>query len=117
MEQSRNIDQIVQRTRDGGAEIVGLLKTGSAFYAPASSAIEMAESFLKDKKKLIPCAAYVDGYYRLNGLYVGVPVIIGKKGVERIVEINFTSEEKEMFDHSVSAVKQLNDIASKFEAQ
>ena len=111
------IDQIVQRTRDGGAEIVGLLKTGSAFYAPASSAIEMAESFLKDKKKLLPCAAYVDGYYNLNGLYVGVPVIIGKKGVERIVEINLTSGEKEMFDHSVSAVEQLNDLASKFEAQ
>ena len=72
---------------------------------------------LKDKKKLLPCAAYVDGYYDLNGLYVGVPVIIGKEGVERIVEINFTSKEKEMFDHSVSAVKQLNDIASKFEAQ
>ena len=93
------------------------LKTGSAFYAPASSAIEMAESFLKDKKKLLPCAAYVDGCYDLNGLYVGVPVIIGKKGVERIVEINLTSGEKEMFDHSVSAVKQLNDLASKFEAQ
>ena len=111
-----NIDKIVQRTRDGGAEIVGLLKTGSAFYAPASSAIEMAESFLKDKKKLVPCAAYVEGYYNLNGLYVGVPVIIGKEGVERIVEIDFTSEEKEMFNHSVSAVKQLNEIASKFEA-
>tara|TARA_B100000965_G_scaffold265245_1_gene224038 strand:+ start:132 stop:1085 length:954 start_codon:yes stop_codon:yes gene_type:complete len=111
------IDKIVQRTRDGGAEIVGLLKTGSAFYAPASSAIEMAESFLKDKKKLVPCAAYVEGYYNLNGLYVGVPVIIGKEGVERIVEIDFTSEEKEMFNHSVSAVKQLNEIASKFEAK
>ena len=110
------IDQIVQRTRDGGAEIVGLLKTGSAFYAPASSAIEMADSYLKDKKKLLPCAAYVDGYYNLNGLYVGVPVIIGKNGVERIVEINFTSDEKDMFDHSVSAVKQLNEVASKFEA-
>ena len=110
------IDQIVQRTRDGGAEIVGLLKTGSAFYAPASSAIEMAESYLKDKKKLLPCAAYVDGHYNLNGLYVGVPVIIGKNGVERIVEISFTSEEKDMFNHSVSAVKQLNEVASKFEA-
>ncbi len=110
------IDQIVQRTRDGGAEIVGLLKTGSAFYAPASSAIEMADSYLKDKKKLLPCAAYVDGYYSLNGLYVGVPVIIGKNGVERIVEISFTSDEKDMFDHSVSAVKQLNEVASKFEA-
>ena len=112
----KKIDQIVQRTRDGGAEIVGLLKTGSAFYAPASSAIEMADSYLKDKKKLLPCAAYVDGYYNLNGLYVGVPVIIGKNGVERIVEINFTSDEKDMFDHSVSAVKQLNEVASKFEA-
>ena len=110
------IDQIVQRTRDGGAEIVGLLKTGSAFYAPASSAIEMADSYLKDKKKLLPCAAYVDGYYNLNGLYVGVPVIIGKNGVQRIVEISFTSEEKDMFNHSVSAVKQLNEVASKFEA-
>ena len=110
------IDQIVQRTRDGGAEIVGLLKTGSAFYAPASSAIEMADSYLKDKKKLLPCAAYVDGHYNLNGLYVGVPVIIGKNGVERIVEITFTSDEKDMFDHSVSAVKQLNEVASKFEA-
>ena len=110
------IDQIVQRTRDGGAEIVGLLKTGSAFYAPASSAIEMADSYLKDKKKLLPCAAYVDGHYNLNGLYVGVPVIIGKNGVERIVEISFTSEEKDMFNHSVSAVNQLNQVASKFEA-
>ena len=110
------IDQIVQRTRDGGAVIVGLLKTGSAFYAPASSAIEMAESYLRDKKKLLPCAAYVDGYYSLDGLYVGVPVIIGRNGVERIVEISFTSDEKGMFNNSVSAVRQLNDVASKFEA-
>ena len=111
------IDQIVQRTRDGGAEIVGLLKTGSAFYAPASAAIEMAESFLKDKKKLLPCAAFVDGYYNLKGIYVGVPVIIGKDGVERIVEIDFELDQKEMFDHSISAVKQLNEVASKFEAE
>ena len=111
------IDQIVQRTRDGGAEIVGLLKTGSAFYAPASAAIEMADSYLKDKKKLLPCAAFVDGYYNLKGIYVGVPVIIGKDGVERIVEIDFEPDEKEMFDHSISAVKQLNEIASKFEAE
>jgi len=111
------IDQIVQRTRDGGAEIVGLLKTGSAFYAPASAAIEMADSYLKDKKKLLPCAAFVDGYYNLKGIYVGVPVIIGKDGVERIVEIDFEIDEKEMFDHSISAVKQLNEIASKFEAE
>ena len=111
------IDQIVQRTRDGGAEIVGLLKTGSAFYAPASAAIEMAETYLKDKKKLLPCAAFVDGYYNLKGIYVGVPVIIGKDGVERIVEIDFEPDEKEMFDHSISAVKQLNEVASKFEAE
>ena len=111
------IDQIVQRTRDGGAEIVGLLKTGSAFYAPASAAIEMADSYLKDKKKLLPCAAFVDAYYNLKGIYVGVPVIIGKDGVERIVEIDFELDEKEMFDHSISAVKQLNEIASKFEAE
>ena len=111
------IDQIVQRTRDGGAEIVGLLKMGSAFYAPASAAIEMAESYLKDKKKLLPCAAFVDGYYNLKGIYVGVPVIIGKDGVERIVEIDFEPDEKEMFDHSISAVKQLNEVASKFEAE
>ena len=111
------IDQIVQRTRDGGAEIVGLLKTGSAFYAPASAAIEMAESYLKDKKKLLPCAAFVDGYYDLKGIYVGVPVIIGKEGVERIVEIDFELDEKEMFDNSISAVKQLNEIALKFEAE
>ena len=109
------IDKIVQRTRDGGAEIVGLLKTGSAFYAPAESAIQMAESFLKDKKKLLPCAAFVDGLYGLDGLYVGVPVIIGKNGVEKIVEINLREDEKIMFDHSVGSVKKLNEIAKKFE--
>ena len=107
---------VVARLMDLDKEIVGLLKAGSAFYAPATSAIEMADSFLKDKKKLLPCAAYVNGYYDLDGLYVGVPVIIGKNGVERIVEITFTSDEKDMFDHSVSAVKQLNEVASKFEA-
>ena len=109
------IERIVQRTRDGGAEIVGLLKTGSAFYAPAESAIQMAEAFLKDKKKLLPCAAYVEKAYGLNGLYVGVPVIIGKNGVERIVEINLTDNEKKMFDHSVESVKKLNELAKKFE--
>ena len=109
------IDQIVQRTRDGGAAIVGLLKPGSAFYAPAESAIQMAESYLKDKKKLIPCAAFVEGEYGLNGIYVGVPVIIGKKGVEKIVEINLTESEKKMFDHSVDSVEKLNQIAQKFE--
>ena len=93
------IEKIVQRTRDGGAEIVGLLKTGSAFYAPASSAIEMAEAYLKDQKRLLPCAAYVDGKYGLEGMYVGVPVIIGKNGVERIIEITLNEEEQNMFNH------------------
>ena len=109
------IEQIVQRTRDGGAEIVGMLKTGSAFYAPAESAVQMAESYLKDKKKLLPCAAYVRKAYGLDGLYVGVPVIIGSKGVERIVEINLTESEKKMFQHSVESVKKLNELAHSFE--
>ncbi len=101
------LDAIVQRTRDGGAEIVGLLKTASAFYAPASSAIAMAESYLRDKKRLLPCAAYLSGQYGVDGLYIGVPVIIGAGGVERIVEIEFNADEKAMFDHSVDAVKKL----------
>ena len=104
------IAEIVQRTRDGGAEIVGLLKTGSAFYAPASSAIEMADAYLKDKKRLLPCAAYIDGAYGLDGLYVGVPVVIGAGGVERIVEIDLNADEQAMFDKSVGAVKALNDV-------
>ena len=101
------IDKIIQRTRDGGAEIVKLLKTGSAYYAPASSAIEMAEAFLKDKKKILPCAVYLDGEYGVDDLYVGVPVIIGAKGVEKIIEIKFNPEEKEMFVKSVDSVKKL----------
>jgi malate dehydrogenase len=107
------IDAIVQRTRDGGAEIVGLLKTGSAFYAPASSAIEMAEAYLKDKKRVLPCAAYCKGEYGLDGLYVGVPVVLGAGGVERIVEIELNAAEKAMFDHSVAAVRTLNEAAAK----
>ena len=106
---NEKIAEIVQRTRDGGAEIVGLLKTGSAFYAPAASAIEMAESFLKDKKRLLPCAAYVDGAYGLDGLYVGVPVVLGANGVERIVEIQLNSQEQAMFENSIAAVKSLNE--------
>ena len=109
------IDAIVQRTRDGGAEIVGLLKTGSAFYAPASSAIEMAESYLKDQRRLLPCAAWCDGEYGLDGIFVGVPAIIGKGGIEKVVEINMNDEEKEMFNKSVEAVRQLNSIAAKME--
>ena len=101
------LDAIVQRTRDGGAEIVGLLKTGSAFYAPATSAIEMAESYLKDQKRLLPCAAYVDGAYGLKGLYVGLPTVIGAGGIERIVDIKLDKAEQAMFDKSVDAVKGL----------
>ncbi len=101
------LDAIIQRTRDGGAEIVGLLKTGSAFYAPASSAIEMAEAYLKDQKRLLPCAAYVDGALGLNGMYVGVPTVIGAGGIERIVDIKMTRDEQAMFDKSVDAVKGL----------
>lgn len=109
------IAEIVQRTRDGGAEIVGLLKTGSAFYAPASSAIEMADAYLKDKKRLLPCAAYVENAYGLDGMYVGVPVILGAGGVERIVEITLNEEEQAMFTHSVNAVKALNEIVERVE--
>ena len=110
------IDSIVQRTRDGGAEIVGLLKTGSAFYAPASSAIEMAEAYLKDKKRVLPCAAYVDGAYGLNGLYVGVPVVIGANGVEKVIEIALNADEQVMFDHSIAAVKTLAEVVAKVNA-
>lgn len=101
------LDEIVQRTRDGGAEIVGLLQNGSAFYAPASSAITMAESYLKDKKRVLPCAAYLDGQFGVKGLYVGVPVVIGRNGVERIVEIDLDTEERSQFMNSVEAVKGL----------
>jgi malate dehydrogenase len=107
------LEKIVQRTRDGGAEIVGLLKTGSAFYAPAASAIAMAESYLKDKKRMIPCAAMLNGEYGVKGIYIGVPVVIGKEGVERIVEVEFNAEEKAMFDKSVAAVKSLIDATNK----
>jgi malate dehydrogenase len=101
------LDSIIQRTRDGGAEIVGLLKTGSAFYAPAASAIEMAEAYLKDQKRLLPVAAYVKDAFGLDGMYVGVPVILGAGGVERLVEIQMTADEQAMFDKSVDAVRGL----------
>jgi malate dehydrogenase len=101
------IDAIVQRTRDGGAEIVGLLKTGSAFYAPATAAIEMADAYLNDRQQLLPCAAHLDGQYGVKDLYVGVPCIIGAKGVEQIVEINLAAEQKAQFEKSVAAVKEL----------
>lgn len=107
------LDQIIQRTRDGGAEIVGLLKTGSAFYAPASSAIAMAESYLRDKKRVLPCAAYLTGQYGVSGFYIGVPVVIGAEGVERIVEVQFNADEKAAFDKSVAAVKGLVETTKK----
>jgi len=109
----QRIDEIVQRTRMGGGEIVGLLKTGSAFYAPASSAIAMADSYLKDKKRVMPCAAYLRGEYGVKGLYVGVPCVIGAKGVERIVEIKLDKDEKAMFNKSVKAVQELVAITKK----
>ena len=107
------LDAIVQRTRDGGAEIVNLLKTGSAFYAPAASAIAMAESYLRDKKRVLPCAAWLNGEYGVKGLYVGVPVVISGKGVERIVEIELDRHERAMFDKSVASVRGLVDACVK----
>jgi len=109
------LNEIVQRTRDGGAEIVGLLKTGSAFYAPAASAIEMADSYLKDKKRVLPCAAHLNGEYGQKGLYVGVPCVIGARGVERIIEIDLSAAERKMFDKSVAAVKGLLDATKKIQ--
>jgi malate dehydrogenase len=109
----KRINEIVMRTRNGGAEIVNLLKTGSAFYAPASSAIAMAESFLKDKKRVLPCAAWLNGQYGIKDLYVGVPVVIGAKGVERIFEIELSNAEREMFESSATAVQALVDACKK----
>jgi len=111
------MDKIVQRTRDGGAEIVGLLKTGSAFYAPASAAVQMAESYLKDKRRVLPCAAYLNGEYGIKGLYVGVPVIIGAGGVEKVVEIELDAQEKAAFAKSVDAVKSLCELTKKLLAE
>lgn len=104
---AERLEEIVQRTRDGGAEIVGLLKTGSAYYAPAASAIVMAESYLKDKKRVLPAAAALKGEYGQNDLYVGVPVVIGAEGVERIIEIELNGDEKTAFEKSVGSVKGL----------
>jgi malate dehydrogenase len=112
MSQDR-LDQIVDRTRKGGGEIVALLKTGSAFYAPASAAIQMAESYLKDKKRILPCAAFLNGEYGVKGLYVGVPVVIGAGGAERIVEIDLNGTERSMFMRSVESVKSLVDACLK----
>jgi malate dehydrogenase len=109
------LDQIVQRTRDGGAEIVGLLKTGSAFYAPATAGIEMAQSYLMDKKRVLPIAAYVNGAYGIKDLYVGVTAVIGEKGVERIVELELNAEEKAALNKSADAVKGLIDACKKLD--
>ena len=109
------LDKIIQRTRDGGAEIVGLLKTGSAFYAPAASGIAMAEAYLKDQKRVMPCAAYINGEYGVKDMYVGVPVVIGAGGVERIVEIDLNASEKKQFLGSVNAVKGLVDACKKID--
>ncbi|MBL6787761.1 MAG: malate dehydrogenase [PS1 clade bacterium] len=111
----KRIDEIVQRTRDGGAEIVGLLKTGSAFYAPAASAIEMAEAYLKDQKRVLPCAAHLNGEYGQKNIYVGVPVVIGAKGVERVVEIKLDAKERAGFRNSVKAVQGLLDACRKID--
>ena len=107
------LDAIIQRTRDGGAEIVGLLKTGSAFYAPATSAIAMAESYLKDKKRVLPAAAYLNGEYGIKGTYVGVPVVIGAGGAEKVIEISLNSAEQKAFDKSVGAVEGLIEACKK----
>jgi malate dehydrogenase len=106
IEKSR-LEALVQRTRDGGAEIVKYLKTGSAYYAPSAAATEMVEAILKDKKKILPCAAYLQGEYGIDGLYVGVPVKLGAKGIEQIIEIKLTAEEKAGLDKSAAAVKEL----------
>ncbi len=111
------LDQIVERTRKGGGEIVALLKAGSAYYAPASSAIQMAESFLKDKKRVLPCAAFLNGEYGVRGLYVGVPVVIGSGGVERIVEIELNAEEQAMFTKSIDSVRGLVDACTRIAPQ
>jgi malate dehydrogenase len=107
------VDQLVDRTRNGGAEIVGLMKTGSAFYAPAASAIAMADSFLKDKKRVLPCAAYLKGEYGIKDMFVGVPAVIGAGGIERVVELQLTKREAKMLAKSVAAVRGLVDICKK----
>ena len=111
--QQERLDAIIDRTRKGGGEIVNLLKTGSAFYAPASSAIAMAESYIRDKRRVLPCAAHLNGEYGVKGMYVGVPVVIGAKGVERIVEIDLNAAERQMFAKSVASVRSLIDACTK----
>lgn len=110
---SERIEAMATRTRNGGLEMVGLLKTGSAYYAPASAAVEMAESILKDKKKILPCAAYLEGEYGISGLFVGVPVKLGKKGIEQIISLKLTEDEKKALDKSAAAVQELVDAMKK----
>jgi len=109
----KRLDEIVQRTRDGGAEIVGLLKTGSAYYAPATAALDMAESYLNDEKRVLPAAAYLNGEYGVKGIYAGVPVIISAKGVERVIELDLSSAEKAAFMYSVESVKALVELCQR----
>ena len=112
---SDRLDEIIDRTRKGGAEVVKLLQTGSAFYGPAASGVEMAESYLKDQNKILPCAAYLNGEYGINDLYVGVPVVIGANGIQKVVELDLDVEEKKHFDISIDAVKELFDAAKKID--
>ena len=115
--QKEKLDSIIERTRKGGAEIGKLLQKGSAFYAPAASAIEMAEAYIKDKKKILPCASYLNGEYGVKNLYAGVPVVIGKNGVEKVVEIELSSKEKEQFNLSIKAVRELYKVAKSIDSQ
>ena len=110
-----SLDSIVQRTKSGGAEIVKLLEKGSAFYAPAASGVEMAESYLKDLKKQLPCAAYLNGEYGIKNLYAGVPVVIGKQGIEKVIEIDLNNDERKNFDQSMQAVQELFNAAKKID--
>jgi len=109
------LDSIINRTRKGGAEIIKFLEKGSAFYAPAASGIEMAESYIKDLKKTLPCAAYLNGEYGVKNIYAGVPVEIDKNGVEKIIEINLSDEEKKQFNYSIKNVQELFDVAKKID--
>ena len=111
----KRLEEINQRTRDGGAEIVKFLEKGSAFYAPAASGVEMAKAYLKDEKKILPCAAYLNGEYGIKDIYAGVPIVVGKNGVEKIDEIKLDEKEKSEFIHSIDAVKKLWEAASKID--
>ena len=113
--ENKKLESIINRTRKGGAEIIKFLEKGSAFYAPAAAGIEMAESYIKNLKKTLPCAAYLNGEYGVKNLYVGVPVVIGKNGVEKVIELSLDEKEKNNFDLSISAVKELMEAAKKID--